>query len=51
LDGFFVSFAVGKASGLVEEEEVSGIGSAMGNAIIRHFFVKLRPLDIDELVG
>jgi len=46
LDGFFVSLAVGKSGGLVKEEEVGAIGSATsGNQIIRHFLVKLGPLD------
>jgi len=29
------------ACGLVQEEEVGGVGSAMGNPIIRHFFAEL----------
>ena len=32
LDSFFVSLAIGKASGLVEEEEVGGIGLTTSSA-------------------
>jgi len=41
LDGFFFSLFVGKAGGFVEEEEVSGIGSTMGNQIVGHFLAQV----------
>jgi len=55
LDGFFISLAIRKSGGLVEEEEVGGIDSAThGNQIVCHFLVKLGPLDmslLDDTVG
>jgi len=43
------SSVVGKAGGLVEEEEVGGIDLTMGNQIIRHFLVKFGPFNVGFL--
>jgi len=53
LGGFFISFSVGKTCWIVKKKEVGGIGLTMGNQIVSHFLVKLRPFDmrlLDDIV-
>jgi len=49
LDCLFVSFPVEETDGIVCKEEVGGIGDAIGNQIICHFFVKMGPFNVSLL--
>jgi len=49
LDHFFISLPTRKASWIVQEEEVGGVGTVIDNLIICHFLVVLSPLNMSLL--
>ena len=48
VDGFPVSFTIGKADRVVQEADVAGIGSAIGNEIVSDFLFHFRPSEVSQ---